>query len=46
MNAIPFDTPQFANRLRSVGSSDEQVQAITELQRTVTNNTLEVRDGL
>ncbi len=34
MNAIPFDTLQFANRLKSVGFTDEQAQVITELQRT------------
>ncbi|MDD1620492.1 MAG: CCDC90 family protein [Methylococcaceae bacterium] len=41
MNAIPFDTLEFANRLKSVGFSEEQAQVITELQRTATGNTLE-----
>lgn len=41
MNAIPFDTLDFANRLKSVGFTDEQAQVITELQRTATDNTLE-----
>lgn len=41
MNAIPFDTLHFANRLKSVGFTDEQAQAITELQRTATDSTLE-----
>lgn len=41
MNAIPFDTLHFANRLKSVGFTDEQAQAITELQLTVTDSTLE-----
>jgi hypothetical protein len=33
--------PGFANRLKSVGFTDEQAQVITELQRTATGNTLE-----
>jgi hypothetical protein len=41
MNTIPFDTLDFANRLKSVGFTDEQAQVITELQRTATDNTLE-----
>ena len=41
MNTITFDTLQFANRLKSVGFTDEQAQVITELQRTATDNTLE-----
>lgn len=41
MNAIPFDTLQFANRLKAVGFSEEQAQALTELQRAATDNTLE-----
>lgn len=41
MNAIPFDTLQFANRLKAVGFTDEQAQVLTELQRTATDNTLE-----
>lgn len=41
MNAIPFDTLEFANRLKSVGFSEEQAQVITDLQRTATGNTLE-----
>jgi hypothetical protein len=38
---ITFDTLDFANRLKSVGFTDEQAQVITELQRTTTGNTLE-----
>jgi hypothetical protein len=41
MNAIPFDTLYFANRLKSVGFTDEQAQVITELQRTANDGTLE-----
>ena len=41
MNAIPFDTLDFANRLKAVGFTDEQAQVITELQRTATDSTLE-----
>ena len=41
MNAIPFDTLQFANRLKSVGFTEEQAQTLTELQRAATDNTLE-----
>ena len=41
MNAIPFDTLYFANRLKAVGFTDEQAKVITELQRTATDSTLE-----
>ncbi|WAR45750.1 CCDC90 family protein [Methylomonas rapida] len=41
MNAIPFDTLQFANRLKAVGFSEEQAAVLTELQKTATGNTLE-----
>lgn len=41
MNTITFDTLDFANRLKSVGFTDEQAQVITELQRTAIDNTLE-----
>jgi len=41
MNAIPFDTLQFANRLKTVGFTDEQAQVLTELQRQATDSTLE-----
>ena len=41
MNTITFDTLDFANRLKSVGFTDEQAQVITELQRTATDSTLE-----
>ncbi|MEI6267641.1 MAG: DUF1640 domain-containing protein [Methylococcaceae bacterium] len=41
MSAIIFDTLHFANKLKSVGFTDEQAQVITELQRTATDNTLE-----
>jgi hypothetical protein len=41
MNAIPFDTLHFANRLKAVGFTDEQAEVITELQRAATDSTLE-----
>jgi hypothetical protein len=41
MKTILFDTLHFANRLKAVGFTDEQAQALTELQRTATDNTLE-----
>ena len=41
MNAIPFDTLDFANRLKAFGFTDEQAQVITELQHIATDNTLE-----
>ncbi|MEI8574562.1 MULTISPECIES: DUF1640 domain-containing protein [unclassified Methylomonas] len=41
MNAIPFDTLQFANRLKAAGFSDDQAQVLTELQRSATDSTLE-----
>ncbi|NJA05600.1 DUF1640 domain-containing protein [Methylococcaceae bacterium WWC4] len=41
MNAIPFDTLEFANRLKAAGFSDDQAQVLTELQRSATDSTLE-----
>jgi hypothetical protein len=41
MNAISFDTLQFANRLKAVGFTEAQAEVITELQRTANDNTLE-----
>jgi cell division septum initiation protein DivIVA len=41
MNAVPFDTLEQANKLKAVGFTDEQAQAITQLQRIATDNTLE-----
>ena len=41
MNAVPFDTLHYANRLRAVGFTDEQAQVITELQRSANDSTLE-----
>ena len=41
MSTIPFDTLQYANKLKAAGFTDEQAQVITELQRAVTGNTLE-----
>ncbi|MFI3186435.1 MAG: DUF1640 domain-containing protein [Methylococcaceae bacterium] len=41
MNAITFDTLHFANRLKSVGFTDEQAQVMTELQLAANDNTLE-----
>jgi len=41
MNAITIDTLHFANRLKSVGFTDEQAQVITELQISANDSTLE-----
>lgn len=41
MNAITIDTLHFANRLKSVGFTDEQAQVITELQLSANDSTLE-----
>ncbi|WP_367155624.1 DUF1640 domain-containing protein [Methylomonas sp. HYX-M1] len=41
MNTIPFDTLEFANRLKAAGFSDDQAQVLTELQRSATDSTLE-----
>lgn len=41
MNAIPFDTLQFANRLKAVGFTDAQAAAITEIQREASSETLQ-----
>ncbi|WP_150047318.1 CCDC90 family protein [Methylomonas rhizoryzae] len=41
MNSIPFDTLEFANRLKAAGFSDDQAQVLTELQRSATDSTLE-----
>lgn len=41
MNAVPFDTLHYANRLKAVGFTDEQAQVITELQRSANDSTLE-----
>lgn len=41
MNAITIDTLHFANRLKSVGFTDEQAQVIIELQISASNSTLE-----
>lgn len=41
MNAIPFDTLLFANKLKAVGFTDEQAQVLTELQHIATDSTLE-----
>lgn len=41
MNAVPFDTLNFANRLKSVGFTDEQAEVLTELQHLATDNMLE-----
>ncbi len=40
MNAITIDTLHFANRLKSVGFTDEQAQVIIELQISASNSTL------
>ena len=41
MSTITFDTLHFANRLKSVGFTDEQAQVLIELQLSVMNTTLE-----
>lgn len=41
MVTITFDTLEYANRLKAAGFTDEQAQVITELQRAVTDNTLQ-----
>jgi hypothetical protein len=41
MSTITFDTLHFANRLKSVGFTDEQAQVLIELQLSVINTTLE-----
>jgi hypothetical protein len=41
MSTITFDTLHFANRLKSVGFTDEQAQVITELQLLTVDTTLE-----
>jgi len=41
MSTITFDTLHFANRLKSVGFTDEQAQVITELQLSTVETTLE-----
>lgn len=40
MNAIPFDTLKFANRLKAVGFTDTQAETIVEIQREASNETL------
>ncbi len=40
MSAITIDTLHFANRLKSVGFTDEQAQVIIELQISASNSTL------
>ena len=39
MTTITFDTLHFANRLKSVGFTDEQAQVLIELQLSVSNTT-------
>ena len=41
MNTIPFDTLKIANRLKAVGFTDEQAAAITDIQREVSEETLQ-----
>ncbi|MDO9139075.1 MAG: DUF1640 domain-containing protein [Methylobacter sp.] len=41
MTAITIDTLHFANRLKSVGFTDEQAQVLTELQISANDSTLE-----
>lgn len=41
MNAFPFDTLKFANRLKAVGFTDSQAETIVEIQREASNDTLQ-----
>ena len=41
MNAIHFDTLQIANRLKAVGFTEAQAQAITEIQLETSSETLQ-----
>ena len=41
MNALPFDTLKFANRLKTVGFTDSQAEAIVEIQLEASNETLQ-----
>ena len=41
MNAYPFDTLKFANRLKAVGFTDSQAETIVEIQREASNDTLQ-----
>lgn len=41
MNALTFDTHEFVKKLKGVGFSEEQAEAITDLQKTTVANTLE-----
>ncbi len=41
MNTLTFDTHEFVKKLKDVGFSEEQAEAITDLQKTTANNTLE-----
>ena len=41
MNAVHFDTLQIANRLKAAGFTEEQAQAITEIQKETRSETLQ-----
>lgn len=41
MSSITFDTHEFVRKLKGVGFSEEQAEAITDLQKTTVANTLE-----
>jgi hypothetical protein len=41
MSTITFDTHEFIKELKNVGFSEEQAEAITRLQKTTINSTLE-----
>lgn len=41
MTTLTFDTHEFVKNLKAVGFSEEQAEAITLLQRTTINTTLE-----
>lgn len=41
MTTLTFDTHEFVKKLKDVGFSEEQAEAITSLQKTTSSNTLE-----
>ena len=41
MTTLTFDTHEFVKKLKEVGFSEEQAEAITSLQKTTSSNTLE-----
>ena len=41
MTAITFDTHEYVKKLKEVGFSEQQAEAITDLQKTTVSSTLE-----